>query len=45
MTEWLRTFIFSALLTAVGSSPDRVTCEISQVLLAGGEIKIKNELL
>ena len=40
MAEWLRTLIFSALarrLTAVGSSPARITCETSQVLLVGGQ--------
>ena len=40
MAEWLRTLIFSALarrLTAVGSSPTRITCETSQVLLVSGQ--------
>ena len=48
MAEWLRTPIFSALnghhFIAVGSSPARVTCETSQVLLVGGQVVILGDL-
>ena len=42
MAEWLRPLILSTLktrnLTAVGLTLARVTCETSQVLLAGGQM-------
>ena len=53
MTEWLRPLIFSTLnhssshrcgLTAVGSSLAQVTCETSQVLLAGGQVVFLEDL-
>ena len=48
MAEWLRLLILSALiaryLTAVGSSLARVTCEASQVLLAGGQVVFLGDL-
>ena len=48
VAEWLRTLIFRPLiachLTAVGSSLARVTCETSQVLLAGGQVFFLGDL-
>ena len=38
MAEWLWLLILSAHLTAVGLSLAGVTCETSQVLLAGGQV-------
>ena len=47
VAEWLRILIFSALnhcFTAVGLSLARVTCEKSQVLLAGGQVVFLRDL-
>ena len=44
VAEWLRTLIFSAFIAAVDSSLARVTCEASQVLLAGGQVVFLGEL-
>ena len=48
MAEWLRTFIFRDLitrcLTTMGSSLAGVTCEISQVLLVGGQVVFLGDL-
>ena len=48
MVEWLRPLIFSALiarhLTAVSCSLAPVTCETSQVLLAGGQVFFLGDL-